>query len=123
MTELLTGKSLIVFVVFPIVAWIIGHQSSHIAATKAGQVTLSSGLAFVMGLETFAGFLFLIWYGYQTRWYLAVILFCFSLLVRPLLVLIERAIGLTQRAWIISTSGIFVCSDRTTKLRTIRAPS
>jgi hypothetical protein len=108
MDELLTEQSIVVFLVFPIVAWIIGHQSSHMAAVKSGQADLSPPVALVMGLETFAGLLFLVWYGYQTRWYFAVALFGVSLLLRLPLVAIERAVGLTKRAWVISTTGIIV---------------
>lgn len=91
-----------------IVAWIIGHQSSHIANLKSGQATLNGGLAFVMGLETFLGLLFLVWFGYRTSWYEAVLLFVVSFAVRPLLIVVERGLGLTQRAWLISTSGVIL---------------
>ena len=108
MSELLTERSIIIFLVFAVVAWIIGHQSSHVAALKTGQATLGYWTATFMGLETFAGLLFLIWYGYQTHWYYAVILLCFSLVARPLLIVIERIVGLTERAWIISVLGIVI---------------
>ena len=101
-------RSIVVFLVYPIVAWIIGHQSSHIAAAKSGKADLSGAVAVVMGLEIFAGFLFLIWYGYQTRWSFTVALFGFSLLLQLPLIVIERAIGLTKRAWVISTGGVIV---------------
>jgi hypothetical protein len=104
--DIFSQHNLIVFTLYSVVAWIIGHPSSHIASLKSGRTTLNWGLAFVMGLEMFLGLLFLVCFGYRTSWYQAVLLFFVSFAVRPLLIVVERGFGLTQRAWLISTSGV-----------------
>lgn len=108
MSDFLTEKSIIVFVVYAFVAWINGHQIGHIQYLKIGQATLDPWLVTPMVLGIWIGMLFLIWYGYQTHWYYAVFLVCFSYLVRPFLVTIERRIGLTKQASMISMSGIVI---------------
>jgi len=65
MGDVFSLQNLLVFGLYTVVAWIIGHQSTHIASLKAGQATLNYPLAFVMGLETFLGLLFLVWFGYR----------------------------------------------------------
>jgi hypothetical protein len=85
-----------------LLGWIIGHQASHCVALQAGRAELNLTLASIMGLETFSGMLFLVWYAYMmgiraTIW-LAVNAFIFRLC----LVWLEKPLGLTQRAWIIS---------------------
>jgi hypothetical protein len=107
-SDIFSQNNLLVFALYSVVTWIIGHQSSHIASLKNGQATLNWALAFVMGLETFLGLLFLVWFGYRTLWYQAVLLLLVSLAVRPLLIIVERGLGLTQRAWLISTFGIIL---------------
>ena len=89
---ILSQQNLIVFALYSVVAWIIGHQASHIANLKTGQASLNWSLAFAMGLETFLGLLFLVWFGYRTSWYQAVLLFVVSLAVRPVLIVIERGL-------------------------------
>ncbi len=109
MSDLLTEKSIIIFVVYAFVVWkIIGHQVGHIECLKIGRATLNPWLVTPMALAISVGFLFLIWYGYQTHWYYAVFLVCFSLLVRQFLMMIERRVGLTEQASMISIPGIVI---------------
>ena len=108
MEDIFSQRNIIVLFIYSILAWIVGHQSSHIAYVRSGQGRFNSLLLFIMGLETFFAFAFILWFGYRVSWYLAVILFVLSFFVRLILVAIEQRIGLTQRAWVISTSGIIL---------------
>jgi hypothetical protein len=59
-----------------------------------------------MGLETFLGLIFLAWFAYMDGISHAAGLFVLSFVVRLALVKLENVLGLTQRAWAISLSGI-----------------
>ena len=63
-------------------------------------------LARIMGIETFAGILFLIWFAYMRGLAVAVWLAVGSFIVQLVLVRFESTFGLTKRAWIISLVGI-----------------
>lgn len=86
--------------------WTIGHQGSHCFALRTGQAELNLTLARIMGVETFAGILFLAWYAYMQGIVAALWLTGGSFIFRLLLVKIESMVGLTQRAWLINVAGI-----------------
>jgi hypothetical protein len=86
--------------------WFIGHQSSHCFALRTGQVKLNPLLAIVMGIETFLGAAFLAWFAYMEGIYDALLLFALAFALRFAIVKIEHWSGLTQRAWVISITGI-----------------
>jgi hypothetical protein len=82
------------------------HQGSHLAWLSAGHSQLNPTLALLMSIEKYASPIFLIWYGFKTVWYnpLLLIAICFPGTI--VLVTIERTLGLTRKAWVISISGI-----------------
>ena len=86
--------------------WFIGHQSSHCFALRAGQVKLNPLLAIIMGIETFLGAAFLLWFAYMEGIYNAILLFAFAFVFRFAIIKIEQWSGLTQRAWTISIAGV-----------------
>jgi hypothetical protein len=59
-----------------------------------------------MGLETWAGTLFLVWYAYMEGIRAAIWLAVFSFVFWLCLIYLERSFGLTKRAWIVSLAGI-----------------
>jgi hypothetical protein len=93
-------------ILFSLCAWFTGHQASHCAAYGAGNVGLSHPVAFIMGLETFLGLIFLAWLAYVDGIAYAAGLLALSFVARLALVKLENVLGLTQRAWAISLSGI-----------------
>jgi hypothetical protein len=105
---MLTAQFSALTTLFSLCAWFIGHQSSHCAAYVTAQVKLSRPLAVIMGLETFLGTAFLIWYAYMDTIGHAVGLVVLSLIARIVLVKLERMMGLTQKARAISLTGIVV---------------
>ena len=103
---MLTAQFSALTVIFGLCAWFIGHQSSHCAAYRTGQVELSYPVAFIMGLETFLGAVFLVWFAYMDGIAHAAGLFALSIIMRFVLVRLEGAVGLTRKAWAISLAGI-----------------
>ena len=89
-----------------LLGWIIGHQASHCAALQSGRAELNLILARIMGFETFAGMLFLGWYAYMQGIRAAIWLVVLSSVFWFCLVWLERPLGLSKRAWIISIAGI-----------------
>jgi len=61
-----------------------------------------------MGLETFLGIIFLVWFAYRDSIAHAVGLLVLSVIMRIALVKLENIVGLTRRAWAIGLSGIVV---------------
>jgi len=104
----LTSQFSALTVLFGLCAWFIGHQASHCAAYRSGQAELSYPLAFIMGLETFLGIIFLVWFAYRDSIAHAVGLLVLSVIMRIALVKLENIVGLTRRAWAIGLSGIVV---------------
>jgi hypothetical protein len=84
------------------------HQGSHLAWLSAGHAQLNPTLALLMVVEKYASPVFLIWYGWKTVWYYPLILMAICFPGTIVLVSIERALKLTQRAWVISISGILL---------------
>jgi hypothetical protein len=103
---MLTAQFSALTILFSLCAWFRGHQASHCAAYRTGNVELSHPVAFIMGLETFLGPIFLAWFAYTDGISYAAGLFALSFVVRLALVKLENVLGLTQRAWAISLSGI-----------------
>jgi hypothetical protein len=103
---MLTAQFFALTTLFSFCAWFIGHQASHCAAYQAGNVELSHPITFIMGLETFFGLIFLAWFAYMDGISHAASLFALSFVVRIALVKLENVLGLTQKAWAISLSGI-----------------
>ena len=103
---MLTAQFSALTVVFGLCAWFIGHQSSHCAAYVTGKVELSRQVAVIMGLQTFLGAAFLVWFAYMDSFAHAAGLFALSIIVRFALVKLEGAVGLTRKAWAISLAGI-----------------
>jgi hypothetical protein len=89
-----------------LLGWIVGHQASHCFALQAGRAELNHTLASIMGLETFSGMLFLLWYAYMMGIRAAIWLAINAFIFRFCLVWLEKPLGLTQRAWLISVAGI-----------------
>lgn len=105
---MLTPQFYSLTVLFGVCSWLIGHQASHCAAFRAGHVNLSYPLALIMGLQTFFGMIFLAWFAYMDGPARAAELFAFSFVVRLALVQLERVLGLTDRAWAISVTGLVI---------------
>ncbi len=103
---MLTAQFSALTTLFGLCAWFIGHQASHCAAYQSGQAELSHPVALIMGLETFLGVIFLIWFAYMDSIAHAVGLLVLSFILRIALVKLESMMGLTQKAWAISLSGI-----------------
>ena len=82
------------------------HEGSHLTWLSAGHARLNPTLALLMVVEKYASPVFLIWYGWKTVWYYPMLLMVICFLGTIVLVTIERALKLTQKAWIISISGI-----------------
>src|SRR6516162_10584157 len=82
------------------------HQGSHLTWLSAGHAQLNPTLALLMVVEKYASPVFLIWYGWKTVWYYPLILMAICFPGTIVLVNIEKALKLTQRAWVISISGI-----------------
>jgi hypothetical protein len=96
--------------------WFIGHQSSHCFAVRTGQARLNPFLAIIMGIETFIGAAFLAWFAYMEGIYNAIWLFALAFVFRVATIRIERMLGLTQRAWAISLTGIIAVPTLVTGL-------
>src|SRR5260221_6462401 len=103
---MLTAQFSALTILFSLCAWFIGHQASHCAAYQARNVELSHPIACIMGLETFLGLIFLAWFAYMDGIPHAAGLLALSFVVRLALVKLENVLGLTQKAWVISLSGI-----------------
>jgi hypothetical protein len=103
---MLTAQFSALTILFGLFAWFIGHQASHCAAYRSGRAELSHPVAIIMGLETFLGVIFLVWFAYMDGITHAAGLCVLSFIVRFVLVKLESMIGLTQKAWAISLSGI-----------------
>src|ERR1700682_2086875 len=103
---MLTAQFSALTILFSLCAWFIGHQASHCAAYRAGNVELSNPVALIMGLETFLGLIFLAWFAYMDGISHAARLFALSFVVLLAPVKLENVFGLTQKAWAISLSGI-----------------
>jgi hypothetical protein len=86
--------------------WFIGHQSSHCFALVNGQAKLNPLLARIMGIETFLGSVFIVWLAFKEGIAYAAGVFALSFVVRLALVKLQEPLGLTEKAWIISLSGI-----------------
>jgi hypothetical protein len=104
---MLTAQFSALTTLFSLCAWFIGHQASHCAAYQSGNAELSHPVAFIMGLETFLGAIFLAWFAYMDGIAHADGLLALSFVFRLALVKLESAVGLTRKAWAISLSGIF----------------
>lgn len=104
---MLTAQFSALTTLFSLCAWFIGHQASHCAAYQSGKVELGHPVAFIMGLETFLGAIFLAWFAYMDGIAHAAGLLALSFVLRLALGKLESALGLTRKAWAISISGIF----------------
>jgi hypothetical protein len=82
------------------------HQGSHLAYVNAYHTQLNPTLTLLMYLGRYTGPIFLIWYGFKTVWYYPFLLMTVCIPGVIVLVSIEQAVRLTQRAWVISISGI-----------------
>ena len=106
MHMLLTPQLSALVAVSGLLGWITGHQASHCFALQAGRAELNFTLARIVGLETFSGVLFLVWYAYMLGIRAAIWLAVLAFIFRLCLVWLEKPLGLIQRGWIISLVGI-----------------
>ena len=106
---LLTAQNSALVTLFGLLVWFTGHQGSHCAYLSIGRTDratpLNPFLTLIMGVETFSGFGFLIWYTYMTGIYSALKLLGLSLIFYLVLYRVANWVGLTRRAWLISMSG------------------
>ncbi len=103
---LLTTQLSAIVTLSGLLGWITGHQASHCLALQVGRAELNLTLARIMGLETFSGMLFLIWYAYMLGVRAAIWLLILASIFSFCLVWLEKPMGLIQRAWIIGLVGI-----------------
>src|SRR5437879_537507 len=99
----------LITVMYSIVAYLHGHQGSHLVAIKSGQATLNPILLGILrgyNWLLFMPWLFLIWYGYKTVWWYAVGAFVIAWVFRLLWTKIGVVTGAIKNAWAISLVGI-----------------
>jgi hypothetical protein len=82
------------------------HQGSHLAYVHVNHTQLNPTLTLLTYSVRYTGPIFLIWYGFKTVWYYPFLLMAVCIPGVIVLVYVEKALRLTQRAWVISISGI-----------------
>ncbi len=103
----LTERTIMICGLSSIVAWITGHQGSHLAFLSVGRADLNPRLIIPMSIVTWLPTIFLIWYIYETGFKSAIVLVCISLALGVPLKALERLV-LQGSAWPISVGGIVV---------------
>lgn len=110
--------------------YFLGHQMSHVingrtpsrvgeeffvsflgegrGGTTARQLSLFLQHTFplIVGTERVLGIAFLIYVGYVSQWYVALVLFAIGFVGQFILVRIEMALGFHRYAWAISLAGL-----------------
>ena len=86
---------------------------SHVIYATRGLSNLSPSslppfLPWYTGLARLFGIAFLIYFGYMSHWYFAVILFVIGYVGQFILVSVETKFGFQKWAWAISLTGILV---------------
>jgi len=124
----MTRTLILVSMMNGLVAYLLGHIGSHVAAGVAPRLTPHADLVSRTGLgraaeETgtpaplfavlwfyhwfwFLPWLFAVWFGYKTVWWWAIAALVIGFVFRLILTGIERSFGLTQNAWVISLGAI-----------------
>jgi hypothetical protein len=92
---------------YSVVAWIAGHQASHIHFLRIGRADLHPFLVILMVISQWLCLLYLIWYVYEAGFKSAVVLVCISLALRLPLIALERLV-LQGSEWRITVGGIVV---------------
>jgi hypothetical protein len=94
---------------YSVLAYVHGHQGSHIAAIVSGQATLNPLFLWILLVYNwlfFVPWLFLIWFGYKTSWWYAVGALAIGFVFRLLWTKIGIVTGAIKDAWAISLIGI-----------------
>jgi hypothetical protein len=94
---------------YSVIAYLYGHQGSHLVAIKFGTAALNPMLLVVLLVYNwlfFVPWLLLIWYGYKTVWWYAVRAFLVSWVFRLIWTKIAMITGLVKNAWALSLIGI-----------------
>lgn len=86
--------------------YFLGHQMSHVLYASQGHGTTPSYLPLYTALARFLGIAFLIFFGYISHWYFALILYVIGFIGQFILVRVEIALGLQKQAWAISIAGV-----------------
>lgn len=86
--------------------YFLGHQMSHVIYAAQGHGTTPSFLPLYTALARFLGIAFLIYFGYVSHWYFALILYAIGFIGQFILVRVETALGLQKHAWAISLAGV-----------------
>ena len=89
-----------------VVLWITGHQTSHLVAIHRHQAELNPLVRIWMGVTSLFGPAFIVWFGYEVGVLRALLLFIVAFVGRVVLVSVEKNLGITRNAWIISLTGL-----------------
>ena len=98
-----------VAVLYGVIAYLCGHQGSHLAAVRTGRAPLAPVLVTILIVYNwlfFVPWLFLIWFGYETVWWWALAVLAIGFACQAVLTKIAMSTGLQKNAWAISLIGI-----------------
>ena len=86
--------------------YFLGHQMSHVVYAKQGLVQSPTFLPLFAVIARALGIVFLIYFGFKSHWYLALLLYGIGLIGQFIIVRIETSIDLQKRALFISLAGV-----------------